>query len=128
MLFGFVNTVLFSQREKFVEICYRLSKQILDFIFTYIYLYNLGKAGIYYTAHLDVLHSIKNLNFLISARNAFWLSPRSTIDCDKPFQAVIARGISTFVRENSKIKYLESICPVLRVGVDKCCKGIADRE
>ena len=36
----------------------------------------------------------------------------------------MARGmklcLSIFVRENGKIKYLECMCRVLRVGLDKC--------
>ena len=36
-------------------------------------------------------------------------------------------SLSTFVQENGRIKYVEYMCRVLRVGVDKCCKGKAGR-
>ena len=70
--------------------------------------------------------------FFLSVSNALALSLRSTIDCDKPFQAAMTRRMKlclrTFVQKNGRIKYLECMCLVLRVGVDKCCKGRADRE
>ena len=42
-----------------------LCSDFTSLLFTYIYLCNLGKVDIHYTAHLDVLHSILNLSFLI---------------------------------------------------------------
>ena len=72
------------------------------------------------------------MSIFLSVSNAFALSLRSTIDCDKPFQAAMTRRMKlclrTFVQKNGRIKYLECMCLVLRVGVDKCCKGRADRE
>ena len=89
----------------------------------YIYQCNLGKTD--YTSH-------SALKCFVSASNSSALSLRSTNDCDKPFQAVMARGmklyLNTFVQENDGIKYLECMYRVLRAGVDKCCKGRADRE